>query len=288
MQQLNPLVASLPDSILLGFIYGIAAMGLSLTWKVVKVLDLSRAAIISLGMFGTFVIVDNLSVNPYIGLIPNSIIGFLLGIMIYFGAVHKVVNAPHLYSLLATSAISMILIGIGTAAFTTSSYNMDFSIGSIDLGLTAISWTHLIAAVIVILAAMALAFFLYRTRLGKNIRAVTNDRVAAELMGISSTYVCALSFGLGTMFAAIAGGLIATFSTFNILSGIEFELKSFVICALGGFGNPFGALFGGLFLGTLEGIAPAFMETSWVSVIEFGLFVVILLVRPNGIFGAKE
>ena len=107
-------------------------------------------------------------------------------------------------------------------------------------------------------------------------------------MGVPSTRILALSFGIGTMLASVSGALIATFFPFSILSGGGYELKSFVIGVLGGLGNPIGALFGGLILGILEGIIPAFMETSWVPVIEFGLFVVILLVRPNGLFGAKK
>jgi branched-subunit amino acid ABC-type transport system permease component len=133
-----------------------------------------------------------------------------------------------------------------------------------------------------------LYLFLYRTQPGKFIRAVANNRDAAELMGVPSTRILALSFGIGTMLAAVSGALIATFFPFNILSGGSYELKSFVIVVIGGLGNPVGALLGGLILGVLEGIIPAFMETSWVPVIEFALFVVILLVRPNGLFGAKQ
>jgi branched-subunit amino acid ABC-type transport system permease component len=99
--------------------------------------------------------------------------------------------------------------------------------------------------------------------------------------------VLALSFGLGTMLAAVSGGLIATFFPFTILAGTSYELKSFVIVVLGGLGNPLGALIGGLLLGTLEGIIPAFMETSWVPVLEFILFVIILLVKPSGLLGSK-
>ncbi len=288
MQQLSLLLASLPDGVLLGFVYGVAAMGLTLIWGVMDVINLSHGPIISLGMFGTFFIFIRMGINPYLGLIPVAILGLLLGIIIYFGAVHRVINAPHLSSLLATFSVNMIIIGIGTAAFTTSPYNVDFSMGGIDLGFTTILWTRIIAALIAILVTGLLYLFLYRTRPGKYIRAVTNNRAAAELMGVPSTQILALSFGLGTMLAAISGALIATFFPFNILAGGSYELKSFVIGVLGGLGNPVGALFGGLILGTLEGIVPAFMETSWVPVIEFGLFVVILLVRPNGIFGAKK
>jgi branched-chain amino acid transport system permease protein len=288
MQQINLLLTSLPDGILLGFVYGLAAMGLTLIWGVMNVINLSHGPIIALGMFGTFFIFSRLGINPYLGLIPVAIMGLLLGILIYIVAVHRVINAPHLSSLLATFAVNMIIIGLGTALFTTSPYNVDFSAGGFKLGSSTILGTRLIAALVAMLFTGGLYLFLYRTRPGKFIRAVANNRAAAELMGIPSTRILALSFGLGTMLAAVSGALIATFFPFSILAGGGYELKSFVIGVLGGLGNPIGALFGGLILGILEGIIPAFLETSWVPVIEFGLFVVILLVRPSGLFGAKQ
>lgn len=288
MQQINLLLSSLPDGILLGFVYGLAAMGLTLIWGVMNVINLSHGPIIALGMFGTFFLVSRMGLNPYMGLIPLAIFGLLLGILIYVVAVHRVINAPHLSSLLATFAVNMIIIGLGTAALTTSPYNVDFAAGSIKLGAVTLLGTRLIAALVAMLFTGGLYFFLYRTRPGKYIRAVANNRAAAELMGIPSTRILALSFGLGTMLAAVSGALIATFFPFSILAGGAYELKSFVIGVLGGLGNPIGALFGGLILGILEGIIPAFLESSWVPVIEFGLFVVILLVRPSGLFGAKQ
>ena len=107
-------------------------------------------------------------------------------------------------------------------------------------------------------------------------------------MGIPSSRVLALSFGIGTALAAIAGGLIATFFPFTILSGDAYQLKSFVIVVLGGLGSPIGALFGGLVLGCLEGIVPVFMSSSLVPVVEFVLFILILLARPWGLFGRPE
>jgi branched-subunit amino acid ABC-type transport system permease component len=178
----------------------------------------------------------------------------------------------------------MMIIGVGTALFTTSPYTVDFSLGSLQLGPITLLGTRLVAALIAVLATVGLYLFLYNTPPGKAIRAVANNRDAAELMGVSSVRVLALSFGLGTMLATLAGGLIATFFPFTILSG---ELKSFVIVVLGGLGNPTGALLGGLILGALEGVIPVFIKTSWVPVIEFILFVLILLVRPSGILGAR-
>jgi branched-subunit amino acid ABC-type transport system permease component len=177
---------------------------------------------------------------------------------------------------------------VGTAAFSTTPRNVNFSLGSIQLGPVTILGTRVVAALVAIAVTAGLYLFLYRTRPGKYIRAVANNRTAAELMGIPSSRVLALSFGIGTMLAAIAGGLVATFFPFTILAGGTYELKSFVIGVLGGLGNPLGALIGGLLLGMLEGVIPYFMKTTWVPVIEFVLFVVILLVRPSGLLGGKE
>jgi branched-subunit amino acid ABC-type transport system permease component len=156
------------------------------------------------------------------------------------------------------------------------------------LGPITLLGSRVIAAFAAVIITSALYLFLYRTRPGRYIRAVANNRDAAELMGVPSTRILALSFGLGTMLAAVAGALIATFFPFTILAGGVYELKSFVIGVLGGLGNPIGALFGGLILGVLEGIIPTFMPTTWVPVLEFVLFVLILLVRPSGLFGAKK
>jgi branched-chain amino acid transport system permease protein len=282
------LIASLVDGLLLGFIYGIAAMGLSLIWGVMNVINLSHGPIIALGMFGVYLAFTGIGLNPYLSLVLVAVGGLLLGVLIYWGAVHRVIDAPHLSSLLATFAVNMIIIGIGTALFTTSPRNVDFSLGSLALGPITVPWTRVAAALASALVTALLYLFLQRTQPGKAIRAVSDNRAAAELMGIPTNWILALAFGLGTMLATISGGLIATFFPFTILAGGSYELKSFVICVLGGLGNPLGALVGGLLLGALEGVIPAFMETSWVPVLEFVLFILILLVRPQGLFGSKS
>ena len=283
----SQLIPSLTDGLLLGFVYGLVAMGLTLIWGVMSVINLAHGPVIALGMFGTYLLFTHLGVNPYLAMVPVAGAGLIAGLVIYVIAVHRVINAPHLSSLLATFAVNMIIIGIGTAVFSTSPQNIDYSLGSVEVGFLTFPASRLVGAFGAILVTACLYLFLYFTRPGKAIRAVANNRMASELMGIPSSRVLALSFGLGTMMAAVAGGLIATFFPFTILSGGPYELKSFVICVLGGLGNPLGALVGGLLLGGLEGLIPTFMPVSWVPVVEFGLFVLVLLVRPSGLFGAK-
>jgi branched-chain amino acid transport system permease protein len=283
------LIASIVDGLLLGFVYGIAAMGLTLIWGVMSVINLAHGPIIALGMFGVYFLFSGpMHMNPYIAIILIAILGLLLGILIYIISVHRVINAPHLSTLLATFSVNMIIIGIGTAALSTSPRNIDFTLSSVTIGPVRLLGTRLVAALASIIVTAGLFLFLRRTRPGRYIRAVANNRVAAELMGVPSARILALSFGLGTMLAAIAGGLISSFFPFTILSGGGYELKSFVISVLGGLGNPIGALYGGLILGAIEGIIPTFMDTSWVPAIEFALFVLILLIKPTGLFGVKK
>jgi branched-chain amino acid transport system permease protein len=278
---------SLIDGLLIGFVYGVAAMGLTLIWGVMRVINLGHGATMALGMFCTYLLFSNFGLNPYLGIVILIFLSLIFGFLVYIVAVHRVIQAGYLSTLLATFAINMIIIGLGTAIFTTTPRNIDFSAGSFNLGPIIFQGTRLLAALAALVITGGLYLFLYFTRPGKAIRAVANNRNAAELMGIPSARVLALTFGLGTMLAAVAGGLTSTFFPFTILSGSTYQLKSFVICVLGGLGNPLGALLGGLILGGMEGIVPTFMPVSWVPVVEFALFVLVLVIRPTGLLGAK-
>ncbi len=284
------ILSFLIDGLMLGFVFGVAAMGLTLIWGVMDVINLAHGPLIALAMFGVYLLMPVLGLgNPYPALLVITLLALPVGMGIYYLAVHRVINAPHLSSLLATYSVNMMLMGVMNAVFGGASRNIDFSLGSVTLfGDIVIPVTRLIAALAAVLIAGALYFFLYRTRLGRYIRAVTDNRDAAELVGVPSTTILALSFGLGVLLAAFAGGLIATIFPFTIFDGGRYELKSFVIGVLGGLGNPIGSLFGGLVLGVIEGLVPMFLETSWTPVIEFALFVLILLVRPTGLFGGKS
>jgi branched-subunit amino acid ABC-type transport system permease component len=282
------ILTSLVDGLLIGVVYGIAAMGLNLIWGVMRVINLAHGALISLGMFGVYLLFSGLGLNPYLALVLVALMGLLMGILIYAIAITRVINAPYLSTLLATFSINMIVIGLGTAAFTTTPRDTGFSLGNVEVGPLTLQGTRLIAALVTLIVTAILYTFLYRTRTGKYIRAVSNNRSAAELMGIPSSRILALSFGIGTMLAAIAGGLIATFFSFTILSGDVYQQKSFIIGVLGGLGNPLGALVGGLILGVLEGVLPLAMPNTWVPVIEFVLFILILLVKPSGLLGGKK
>lgn len=280
-------ITSMVDGVLLGAIYGLAAIGLTLIWGVMDVINLTHGAMITLGMFGLYILFTVFGLNPYAALLPIAVGGFVLGVIEYWLAVHRVIGRAPLMSLLATFAVNMVVIGVGTSAWSTSLYNVDFSLPGFHWRSHTVTGTHLVAAAVALAIAASLYLFLHNTRPGKAIRAVAADRDAAELMGIPSIRVVALTFGLGVAIAAAAGGLIATLFPFTVLSGINYELISFVVAVLGGLGNPVGALIGGVLLGLLEGMMTPFIHVSWMPVIEFGLFVVVLIAFPQGLLGAR-
>lgn len=284
---LEALLASSIDGLMLGFVYGLAAMGLTLIFGVMRVINLSHGPAIALGMFVILILSSSLGVNPYVALPVALVVGLASGITIYFVAVHRVITAPELTTLLATFSVNLMIIGLGTVIFTTSPRAVDVDLGAYRAGAVTILGTKAVAVLIAALVAVGLYAFLYRTRIGKSIRAVANNRVAAELMGINSTWMLALSFGIGTMLAMTSGGLLATLFSFTILSGGVYEIKSFVIVVLGGLGNPTGALLGGIVLGLLEGVSTMFMPVGWVPIFEYGIFVLILLLRPTGLLGTR-
>jgi branched-chain amino acid transport system permease protein len=277
-------IASVIDGVLVGAVYGLAAMGLTLIWGVMRVINLTHGAMIVLGMFIAYYLARTIGLSPYEGIPIVVVAAFAIGVAIYWIAVDRMIGRPILMSLLATFACNMILIGAGTALWTTSPYNIPVSLPGISWQGYTFTGTHMMAAAFAGLIAGLLYLFLNHARYGKAIRAVASNREAAELSGIPTRQVLAVTFGLGVALACAAGALIATLFPFTVLSGSNYQLKSFVVTVLGGLGNPAGALLGGIALGLVEGLATPFMPVSWTPIIEFALFVVVLVAFPRGIF----
>lgn len=284
---LDALLPSSIDGLMLGFVYGLAAMGLTLIFGVMKVINLAHGPVIAIGMFTVLVLSQSLGVNPYLGLLAAVVLGLAFGVVMYFVAVDRVIDAPELTTLLATFSVNLMVIGIATVVFTTSPRAVDIDLGAFRSGDVTILGTRVVAVIVAIAAAAALYGFLFRTRIGKSIRAVANNRAAAELMGIDSRRMLALSFGIGTSLAMLSGALLSTLFSFTVLSGTTYEIKSFVIVVLGGLGNPTGALLGGIILGLLEGVSTVVMPVAWVPIIEYVIFVAILLIKPDGLLGSR-
>lgn len=282
------ILASIIDGVLVGLVYGLAAMGLTLIWGVMDVINLTHGAMIVAGMFAVFLLADTFGISAYYTLAPVLIGGFFVGVLLYWIAVHRMVGRPPLMSLLSTFSVNLVLIGVGTAVWGTALFNVDVSVPGISMGRYTFPGAHILAAVLAAVIAAALYLFLQYTRLGKAVRAVANNREAAELVGIPTTRVLAVTVGFGVALAGVSGMLIATLFPFTVLSGDGYQLKGFVVTVLGGLGNPMGALLGGVALGLLEGLVTPFVPVSWTLVIEFVLFVLVLIAFPGGVFSSRR
>jgi branched-chain amino acid transport system permease protein len=276
------IIASTIDGVLIGSVYGLAAMGLTLIWGVMDVVNLTHGAVIVGGMFALYLLTSAVGIPVYASLPPILVGGFLFGILIYWIAVHRMIGRPPLMILLSTFSVNLVLVGLGTAIWGTVLFNVPVTLPGVGLGRYTFPGTHILAAVLTVAMAALLYLLLYHTRIGKAIRAVADNREAAELSAIPTTRVLSLTFGLGVGLAAVAGMLIATLFPFTVLAGDAYQLKSFVVTVLGGLGNPAGALAGGIALGLIEGLAAHFMPVSWTLVIEFVLFIMVLMLLPGG------
>ncbi len=282
------ILASIIDGVLVGLVYGLAAMGLTLIWGVMDVINLTHGTMIVAGMFGLYLLASALGVSPYMALPPVLVGGFLVGMLLYWVAINRMVGRPPLMSLLSTFSVNLMLIGIGTAVWGTALFNVDVSVPGVSMGRYTFPGAHILAAVLAAVIAALLYLFLQHTRIGKAVRAVANNREAAELVGIPTTRVLAITVGCGVALAGVSGMLIGTLFPFTVLSGDGYQLKSFVVTVLGGFGNPVGALLGGVALGLLEGAVTPFVPVSWTLVIEFVLFVLVLIAFPGGLFASRR
>lgn len=282
------ILASIIDGVLVGLVYGLAAMGLTLIWGVMDVINLTHGAMIVGGMFALFLLVQALGISPYLAMPPVLIGGFLVGVLLYWVAVHRMVGRPPLMSLLSTFSVNLVLIGVGTAVWGTALFNVEVSVPGVTVGRYTFPGAHIVAALLAMAIAAGLYGFLHYTRMGKAVRAVANNREAAELVGIPTTRLLAISVGIGVALAGVSGTLIGTLFPFTVLSGDTYQLKGFVVTVLGGLGNPVGALMGGVALGLLEGLVAPFVPVSWTLIIEFALFVVVLIAFPGGIFASRR
>jgi len=262
-------------------------MGLTLIWGVMDVINLTHGTMIVAGMMALYLISGALGISPYFTLPPILIGGFFVGVALYWIAVHRMMGRPPLMSLLSTFSVNLVLVGLGTAVWGTALFNVEVSLPGLTIDRYTFPGPHILAAVLAAVIAALLYLFLHYTRLGKALRAVANNREAAELVGIPTTRVLAIAVGCGVALAGVSGMLIGTLFPFTILSGDGYQLKSFVVTVLGGFGNPVGALMGGVALGLLEGAVTPFVPVSWTLVIEFVLFVLVLIAFPGGVFARR-
>lgn len=284
------LLQSLVDGILIGGIYGLIGIGLTLIFGVMKIINFAQGALMMLGMYVTYWLFTLLGMNPYLSLPFSAIALFLLGALIQRGVMERVLDAPEHNQLLVTMGLMLILENAALVLFSPDfrTVKVESLSGVLALGNIHFEKTKVIAFAFALLLTFFLYWFLQNTYLGKAIRAVAIDRDGAALSGIQVRRVNMITFGIGAALAAVAGTLITPFLYITPTVGEVFILKAFVVVVLGGLGNFFGALVGGLIIGVSESLTSVYVPGNYKELATFLIFILVLLFRPTGLFGRKE
>ena len=278
--------SSLVIGLLLGGIYALIALGLNLIFGVIRVVNFAHAELVMLGMYGTLLCVNMLGFEPYLSLIVVVPLLFLIGVLVQRLIIQPLQN-EHMMQMFATFALLTILQNI-VLVFTRGegfSVTTALAASGIQLGEVRVTATRLIVFVSVTALSILLHYFLKYTLTGKSIRAVTQDRQSARLMGIDVERTFLVTFGIGAGLAGVAGVLLAPVYTLSPGIGGNFILAAFAVVVLGGLGSVAGAYFGGLIVGVIEALAGTFIDPELKQAIWFLIFVAVLVVRPTGLFG---
>ena len=290
------LAGNLIQGLVLGAIYGMATMGLSLIFGVLKVVNVGHGAFIMVGAFVTLWLFDALGIIPIFAIPAALIIGLALGFICYYTVMRRLIKAPELASLLATFALGVLLEEIIKLIFGSEFRGYNWAVGKINLGITVLPFTKLYAC----LGSAAIAVLLYlwfnKTRAGTAMRSVVEDSEGARVCGVNVDGVYALSFAIGIGLTVTSGVLLTMFIPVGInpYMGGPYTLKAFVIAVLGGLASPYGAFFGGLVFGLIENgsytlfaLLPNVEPFALTRFLSFVMLLLILLLRPTGLLRTK-
>ena len=276
------------SGLLAGALYAMVALGLGLIFGVMRVLNVAHGPLLMLGAYTTFWLFQLLGLNPYLSLLVSMPLLFLVGVVLQWALVHRVVDAPELSSLLLMFGVSIALVNLTQLGFTSDLRSVEYLTGSFILGPFAFSKSRMIACAFAVAITAGAFVLLKKTRLGKAIRAVSQSREVAQVCGINVQQIHMITFGVASALAAAGGTLIAVMVAIQPEMGQVYTFKSFLVIVLGGAGNYPGALLGGLLLGLIEQLSSLFITTQVNEAVAYVLLVLVLLLRPTGLLKGRS
>jgi branched-chain amino acid transport system permease protein len=287
---LSTLLQAIVGGLLLGGIYALLAAGLTLIFGVMRVINFAQAEFMMVGMFATYVLATGLGIDPLLLALPTGGVLALLGMAVARGLLERVPRGDHNAQLILTLGVSLVLQNLMLVVFGptprpvvrpyTNSYWTPFDL--------FINEARLFACLASLVIMIALYLFLTRTWTGRSMRATADDPVAAGGVGINVRRTHVLAFMVGTGLAGVAGALIVTFTAAAPSIGNDFIIIMFLAIVLGGLGSVAGATFGAFVVGLVQSISGLLLPLQLQNVMLFVVFVLILLVRPQGLFGLRQ
>jgi branched-chain amino acid transport system permease protein len=287
---MNSFIQVVINGILLGSMYGIAAAGLSLIFGTMRIIFLAQGSVIVFFAFVVYFLFTKAHIDPYLCLLIVVPFAFLVGIGLFYSLFRKAAaNEDKNVSLLIAVGLMYLIENAILKVWSASprGLNIPYANDVISGWGLRVGWLKVALLGLAILSAAVVWVFLKRTRVGTAVRAASEDMEATTLQGVNSTWVCAISFAVGIGLAGVAGVGMATVYSFDYQFGFTFALKALIALTLGGLGNVFGALAGGLILGIIENLTAYYVSISWIEAVSYGVFVLVLIFLPQGLFGRR-
>lgn len=279
----------LVSTILLGGVYALIAVGLTLIFGVMRVVNFAHGEFLMLGMFAAFWAFTLLHFDPYLTLVVSLPLFFLVGWVSYRVIMRPIVHASHNVQVFTTVGLSIALQNVALVLWTADArfLRTDYYAIVVRIGGAVFNLAQTVAFVIAVLATAALFAFLRWSYTGKVMRATAQDRNASALMGIDTDKIYALTWAVGITCVGMAGVLLAPIYPVYPTAGLQFVLIAYIAVVLGGLGDMAGALLAALLIAAVEVVGSYVIGTGWKEVLYLLLFIVILVVRPAGLFGQR-
>ncbi|HEX6548210.1 MAG TPA: branched-chain amino acid ABC transporter permease [Candidatus Dormibacteraeota bacterium] len=277
--------------LLLGGIYVALGLGFSLVWGILNIVNLAYGALVMVAAYITWQLSTSFGLDPFVTIPVNLVALFVIGYAIQYLVINRIIRAPFLYTFLITFGLDLVVVNGLLLLFKADfrSVNTYYSGSSLTAGPLVIPYIRLWSLLVALALAGIMWWILNRTRTGDAIQAVGADKDAARLVGINLAHTYGLTFGLGAACAGVAGALIVTYQAITPSAGEPYTLQSFVVVILGGLGRVSATVIGGMLFGLIEVLGQAVpgVGAGYANAIAFGVLVLVLLLRPQGLMGRQ-
>jgi len=276
--------------VLTGLVYGLMALGLSVIFGVVRVVNFAHGEMMTIAMYSAVLIFGSLKLDPFLVLLPVAAAFFVFGYVLQTGLINPFITRPEHTQFMLLIALAIIMTNALLMLFgpEARSVQVDYQLESFELGGVLLDKVRLYAASVAVVAAASLFAFFRFTLTGKSIRACADNHLGARVVGLNVKRLYGLTFGLGAACVAVAGCAMVLLVDVTPSLGPYYTLLAFVIVIVGGLGSMTGALLGGVLIGVSEALAGLLIAPSAKSMFSFGLLILVLLLRPQGLLGKRS
>jgi branched-chain amino acid transport system permease protein len=277
----------LVNGILVGGIFAVVALGFSLVWGIMNIINLAHGSFVMLGAYTAYVLFSNWHIDPFLSIPIAFVLLFVFGYCVQRFVINFVVRAPILTTFLLTFGLSLLIVNFVLLVFhgDVKGISTDYSGSNFSIGNVTVAWVKLWTLIVALAITALMQVFLTRSKTGRAIRAMAMDLDAAQLSGVRVAHLYAIVFGLGAGLAGAAGVLISLSYSLQPSMGDPFVITAFVVCVLGGLGTVQGALVGGLVYGVLEAFGSQYIGTGLQDAVALVVLLIVLMLRPRGILG---